>query len=108
MEDETMARPEITGRKTEQNAAVIKKKGKKSERQRRPLPPRQPGDDYTVQEFCRKRRFTESFFHKLRSLGLGPKVRQTGARVTISEQADGEWQPPTKDEITAASAAAGI
>jgi len=95
-----MARP---GSKTERQVTSTVKK--KSERQRRPLPPRREGDDYTIAEWCAKRRITESMFFKLQSLGLGPKVTRIGTRVTISEQADREWQPPSKDEITAASAA---
>jgi hypothetical protein len=112
VEDETMAAApaEVTGRKIEDGnptTTVVKKKKRKKTRVRHPLPPRRDGDFYTIQEFCRKRRITESFFHKLQSLRLGPKVTRIGTRVTISEVSDSEWQPPSQSEIrTAASAAA--
>jgi hypothetical protein len=74
-------------------------------RKRIPLPPRREGDDYTIIEWAAKRRITESMFFKLQSLGLGPKVTRIGSRVTISEQADREWRPPSTDEIAAATKA---
>jgi hypothetical protein len=106
-----MAAPEVTGRKIEAGnpiAVVGKKKNREIKRVRRPLPPRQPGDDYTIPEFCRKRRITESFYHKIQSLGLGPKVRRTGGRVTITTQADEAWQPPGPDELAAAAKTVGM
>jgi hypothetical protein len=102
MEDE-MARPEITGRRIEAKQPAGRKKKARRKRVRKPLPPRREGDDYTIAEWCAKRRISESFFHKLKSLGLGPRVTHTGRRVTISEAADAEWQ--VEREREAASAA---
>jgi hypothetical protein len=65
---------------------------KKKARARRPLPPRRAGDDYSIAEWCAKRRISESMFHKLRSLGLGPRVTHVGRRTTITEAADADWQ----------------
>src|SRR5262245_36713052 len=72
MEDLTMARPEIAGRKVEETTTVeSKKKGRgKSTRKRHPLPPRRQGDAYTIPEFCAANRISEPMNHKLKSLGL--------------------------------------
>jgi hypothetical protein len=93
-----MARPEVTGRKVE-STTVNKKKGK---RQRRPLPPRREGDSYTIAEFCAKHRISESFYFKLRSLGLGPREGHAGRRVIISPSAEQEWQAAREAAASAA------
>jgi hypothetical protein len=83
MENLTMARPEITGRK---------------KRKRRPLPPRRPGDSFTIVEFCASNRISESFYHKLKSLGLGPREAHAGRRVIITPDANAEWQTARERE----------
>ena len=64
----------------------------KKKRTRKPLPPRREGDDFTISEWCAKRRLSESMFYKLKSLGIGPRETHTGRRVTITAAADLEWQ----------------
>jgi hypothetical protein len=94
-----MDRLEITGHRT----APTSKKKKKKKRSRKPLPPRRDGDDFSIAEWCAKRRISASMFHKIRNLGLGPRVTQVGRRVTISEAADAEWEAArARDAATAA------
>ena len=52
---------------------------------------RQPGDDFTVSEWCARRRISRIHFYELRRLGLAPKSMKNGKFRTISEQADREW-----------------
>jgi hypothetical protein len=104
-----MARPEITGRKVEETTTVeSKKKGKgkgKSTRKRHPLPPRRQGDAYTIPEFCAANRISESMYHKLKSLGLGPREMDVGRRRIITPEANAEWQAAREREAASASAA---
>jgi hypothetical protein len=104
-----MARPEITGRKVEETTTVeSKKKGKgkgKSTRKRHPLPPRRQGDAYTIPEFCAANRISESMYHKLKSLGLGPREMDVGRRRIITPEANAEWQAARECEAASASIA---
>ena len=88
-----MARPEITGRKVEETTTVEnKKKGKgKSTRKRHPLPPRREGDAYSISEFRTANRISASMYHKLKSLGLGPREMDVGRRRIITPEANAEW-----------------
>ena len=98
-----MARPEITGRKVEESTTVeTKKKGK---RKRRPLPPRRQGDAYTIPEFCATNRISASMYHKLKSLGLGPREMDVGRRKIITPEATAEWQVAREREAASASIA---
>src|SRR5262249_54657753 len=111
MEALTMARPEITGRKVEETTTVeSKKKGKgksKSTRKRKrhPLPPRRQGDAYTIPEFCAANRISASMYHKLKSLGLGPREMDVGRRRIITPEANAEWQATREREAASASIA---
>src|SRR5262245_39595432 len=87
-----MARPEITGRKVEENTTVESKKKGKSTRKRHLLPPRREGDAYTIPEFCAANRISESMYHKLKSLGLGPREMDVGRRRIITPEANAKWQ----------------
>jgi hypothetical protein len=98
-----MARPEITGRRAEQSTTVEKKKSKK--RERRPLPPRRQGDAFTIPEFCATNRISESMYHKLKSLGLGPREMDVGRRKIITPEANAEWQAAREREAASASIA---
>src|SRR5215831_6397986 len=113
MEALTMARPEITGRKVEETTTVeSKKKGKgkskstrKRKRKRHPLPPRRQGDAYTIPEFCAANRISASMYHKLKSLGLGPREMDVGRRRIITPEANAEWQAARECEAASASIA---
>jgi hypothetical protein len=54
--------------------------------------PRGPDDDFTIEEWCKKRRITKPHFYELLKLGLAPKTMKLKKRRTISSQADAEWQ----------------
>jgi hypothetical protein len=106
----TMARPEVTGRKVEQTTAVEKNKAersttaeKKNTRKLTPLPPRRPGDAYTIAEFCAANRIRESFYYKLKKQGRGPRERHVGRRVIITEDANREWQVACEREAASAA-----
>jgi hypothetical protein len=103
-----MARPEIAGRKVEETTTVeSKKKGKgKTTRKRHPLPPRREGDAYTISEFCAANRNSASMYHKLKSLGLGPREMDVGRRKIITPEANAEWQAAREREVASASASA--
>jgi hypothetical protein len=80
-----------------QKAKAVKHAAKKAAKARRRTvkkakAPRSPGADFTVTEWCAKRRVTKPFFYKLLKLGLAPKTMKLRKRRTISPQADAEWQ----------------
>jgi hypothetical protein len=66
-----MARPEVTGRKVigDQMFAV-----------------------FTIAEFCRAHRISQSMYFKLRALGLGPREMMVGTRKLISLEAAADWR----------------
>jgi hypothetical protein len=68
MEDDAMARPEVTGRKVVADAA------------------------FTIKEFCQAHRISQSMFFKLRNQGLGPREMVVGSRRLISVEAAAEWR----------------
>jgi len=49
-------------------------------------------DAYSIATFCKKHAISESFFHKLRTLGLGPRTMRVGTRVLISREAARAWR----------------
>jgi hypothetical protein len=102
-----MARSEVTGCKVEETTTVeSKKKGKgKTTRKRHPLPPRREGDAYTIPEFCATNRISESMYHKLKSLGLGPREMDVGRRRIITPEANAQWQAAREREAASASIA---
>jgi hypothetical protein len=58
-------------------------------------PPSDDDDDvdaYSIPQFCRRHNISESFFHKLRSQGLGPATMEAGRRTLISKEAAREWR----------------
>jgi predicted DNA-binding transcriptional regulator AlpA len=89
-----MARPEVTGQKVEHTTdvecTVVEKKERT--RKRKPLPPRRDGDDFTISEWCQKRRVSESMFFKMKTLGIAPRQTRIGRRVTITAADDDAWQ----------------
>src|SRR5215468_10807004 len=97
-----MPRPKITSPKVEETTTVEgKKKGKKLKRR----PPRREGDAYTIPEFCATNRISESMYHKLKSLGLGPREMDVGRRRIITPEANAEWQAARECEAASASIA---
>ena len=49
-------------------------------------------DAHSIPEFCQRHGISESFFHKLRSQGLGPRTMRIGTRVLISKEAARAWR----------------
>jgi hypothetical protein len=73
MEFTTMARPEVTGKKPTTDDGQI--------------------DAYDIPTFCKRHGgMSESFFHKLRAIGLGPCVMRVGNRVMVSKEAAAAWR----------------
>ena len=68
--------------------------------------PRGPDDDYTVDEWCQKRRITKPHFYELMKHGLAPRTKKLKKRRTISPAADAEWEAERERAAAAAEAAA--
>ena len=49
-------------------------------------------DAYSIATFCKKHAISESFFHKLKNLGLAPATMRVGTRVLISREAARAWR----------------
>jgi len=49
-------------------------------------------DAYTIPEFCRRHRISESFYYKLKARDLGPRTMAVGTKVLISKEAAAEWR----------------
>jgi hypothetical protein len=49
---------------------------------------------FTIAEFCVAHRISESFFYKIRNMGLGPRETRKGEKVTISIEAARDWRNP--------------
>ena len=47
---------------------------------------------YSIREFCEAHRISESFYFKIRALGLGPRESRTLDKVTISNEAAADWR----------------
>jgi hypothetical protein len=70
---------------------------------RGPPTPRRDDDDFTIDEWCAKRRISKVHFYKLLKLGLAPRTKKLLKRRTISPEADAEWQAE-RERATAAAA----
>jgi hypothetical protein len=47
---------------------------------------------FSIRAFCDRHSISESFFHKLQSLGLGPAIMKVGSRTLISREAAATWR----------------
>jgi hypothetical protein len=71
---------------------------RRSRRQQARAPPNDDDDDsdhdgaFSIRDFCQRHSISESFFHKLKSLGLGPAIMKVGARTLISREAAAAWR----------------
>jgi hypothetical protein len=80
-----MARPEITGRKAgpaKTAPAEVRITG----------PPIGEPVAYTIREFCKAHRISESFYHKLKSQGLGPRESHALGKITITGESARDWR----------------
>ena len=79
-----MSRREVTGRKAVADVALAA---------------------FTIAEFCRAHRISQSMYFKMRNLGLGPREMAVGSRRLISAEAARAWRK-TRERAATASAAA--
>jgi hypothetical protein len=49
-------------------------------------------DAMSIPQFCRRHAISQSFFFKLRSMGLAPAMMKVGARVLISRESAKRWR----------------
>jgi hypothetical protein len=59
-------------------------------------------DAYSIAAFCRRHDISESFYHKLRNQGLGPRTMRVGTRVLISREAARQWRKQRTETSSAA------
>lgn len=59
-----------------------------------------PLQAYTVLEFCRAHRLSESLYYKLRKAGHGPRETKLNSKVTISVEDAATWR---KERASAAA-----
>jgi hypothetical protein len=62
-------------------------------------------DAFSIPDFCRRHRLSQSFYFKLQQEGRGPRVMKIGARVLISKEAAAEWRREREQPATRAKAA---
>jgi hypothetical protein len=49
-------------------------------------------DCFTIPEFCRRHKFSQSYFFVLKKTGLGPRTMKLGHRTLISKEAAAAWR----------------
>jgi hypothetical protein len=59
---------------------------------------RRPGDLHTIPTFCAANGISESFYHKLKRQGRGPREIQLYKRVLISPEAETAWRQEREQE----------
>jgi hypothetical protein len=83
-----MARREVTGKKAgppiRKKPAIVEPIGNEQETVERAA--------YNIREFCTAHRISESFYFKLRGLGLGPRELRKLDKITITKEAAREWR----------------
>ena len=94
--------PVVEARTRGQFVAHAVSDGEHRRRSRRKQQARAPPDDdddddhhdgaFSIRAFCARHSISQSFFHKLRSLGLGPAIMKVGARTLISREAAARWR----------------
>ena len=65
-------------------------------------PPTSPAA-YTIPTLCAAHHLSESFYFKLKNMGLGPREMRVGARVLITFEAAADWRREREAETAAAS-----
>jgi hypothetical protein len=71
--------------------------------QRRDREQPHPRRDYTVDDWCAKRRVSRFLFYKMLKAGTAPKTMKLNKRRTISIEADEAWQRAREEAETAVS-----
>ena len=68
--------------------------------------PRGPDDDFTIDEWCAKRRITRPTFYEMMKLGIAPRTKKLKKRRTISPKADADWEAERERATSETEAAA--
>jgi len=94
--------PVVQARARGQFAADAHVENEPRRRRRRPQargPPDEDDDNdtdhdgaFSIRSFCKRHEISESFFYKLRALGLAPAIMKVGARTLISRKAAAAWR----------------
>jgi hypothetical protein len=63
---------------------------------------RDPPAAYSIAEFCRAHRISQSMYFKLRGQGLGPREMSVGSRKLISLEAAAAWRRARERKATTA------
>ena len=63
--------------------------------------------DFTISEWCRKRRISRAEFYRLRARGLAPRVLETAKLRRITPAADAEWEARFGSSATVCAADKG-
>ena len=116
--------PVVEARSRGQFVAHAVSDGEHRRRSRRKQQARAPPDDddnndhhdgaFSIRAFCARHSISQSFFHKLRSLGLGPAIMKVGTRTLISSEAAAAWRrsceiaAQQQEESTAARVSASV
>jgi predicted DNA-binding transcriptional regulator AlpA len=61
--------------------------------------------DYTIDQWCHKRKICRATFYNLLKAGKAPRIMRVGSRVRISAVADEAWQRDREAEAVAGRAA---
>jgi hypothetical protein len=49
-------------------------------------------DAFSIRDFCERHGISQSFYHKLRNQGLGPRTLRLGSRVLITREDARRWR----------------
>jgi predicted DNA-binding transcriptional regulator AlpA len=60
--------------------------------------PRQPGDVYSIAQFCVANGISLSTFYALKQKGQGPRLMKIGGRFVISPEAMADWRREREEE----------
>jgi AraC-like DNA-binding protein len=94
-----------SSKKPKRKKARRKATSRRQRRLARALPRRDNShDDYSVSEWCRRRRISRGLFYKMLKEGTAPATLKLRKRRTITSAADAAWQAQRERE-TAAEAA---
>jgi hypothetical protein len=49
-------------------------------------------DAFSIRTFCQRHQLSQSFYFKIKKLGLGPREMAVGKRILISREAAADWR----------------
>ena len=77
---------------TNKNERARRKPRRKKTARKPQLLARNANDDFTIGEWCRKRRVSRGTFYKMLKKGTAPNTLKIKKRRTITFEADADWQ----------------